>query len=234
MQDISNNNITQLGNLPTLAKWDSLDVSNNPISGTIPDSYDNLVNIQYLNFDNTLLKSESQSVPAFMTNTFTYDLADLDDKYICPKFTTKNTDTNATIILNPNYYDYIYCQCLPNHYGSKNTCKECPTSCECKDGTSIKNCFASPSLENVKEIVSCPVPETCQQNRNDDEISASCSEGYEGRVCSKCADGYGMRGKRCVECSDFETYFYIVVVICMVVFDSFTTISAGSRWVVSS
>eukprot|EP00002_Diphylleia_rotans_P033164 TRINITY_DN7023_c0_g1_i1.p1 TRINITY_DN7023_c0_g1~~TRINITY_DN7023_c0_g1_i1.p1 ORF type:complete len:1603 (+),score=320.54 TRINITY_DN7023_c0_g1_i1:254-5062(+) len=210
--DLSNNRISTLNEIGLSNTMQTLDVSRNPLVGHIPDSYSSFYSLLYMNLTMSGLHHGSNPlIPSFMSRTDRYLLQNEEDRYMCPTLTSTENPL-VSYYVEPGYYDFEFCKCLPDYYGYAGKCLKCPQDCDCSAGSKISLCFPSPSLQEIKTIIPCPYPASCVSDSQDDPSASNCREGYEGRVCSKCQDGYGKLGRLCSECDKDGSIAIIVIV----------------------
>jgi hypothetical protein len=218
---IKNNFITFIDELPNLLEWNHLDLTGNPLSGTIPDSYVRFSKMEYFGFKNTNLNHGTSSyLPVFLSPTESFNLQDSSMLYMCPEITSRHGLMSTKVDLDANYFDYSLCKCLPNYFGYGKICKECPRECDCSDGTSLKGCFASPNVADVEHILPCPHPDACHtvipkkhsNTTTPSSMNDLCKRGYEGHACSKCSKGYGKQGRLCTKCNKASVYSTLIVI----------------------
>eukprot|EP00002_Diphylleia_rotans_P019316 TRINITY_DN3740_c0_g1_i3.p1 TRINITY_DN3740_c0_g1~~TRINITY_DN3740_c0_g1_i3.p1 ORF type:complete len:577 (+),score=87.13 TRINITY_DN3740_c0_g1_i3:365-2095(+) len=189
--------------------------ANSNLTGALPIGMDSYNKISTIDIAGTKMKSEGDLLfPRTLRLSGQYQLEDLSDNYQCPVLEPIFAK-RSSISMNPEYYDHHNCRCLPGSFGLRNICVKCPVNCACDSGLSMKGCFPSPNLENLTEIVICANPSSCETtlsseiliNRNNIvEDPPPCLPGFEGRVCSKCQEGYGTQGRSCVKCQESMIY----------------------------
>eukprot|EP00002_Diphylleia_rotans_P013642 TRINITY_DN2660_c0_g1_i2.p1 TRINITY_DN2660_c0_g1~~TRINITY_DN2660_c0_g1_i2.p1 ORF type:complete len:923 (+),score=127.78 TRINITY_DN2660_c0_g1_i2:1947-4715(+) len=219
---LSNNSITGIEELSMIIDWETVDLSNNPIMGTIPNSLSRLQKLAYLGMKGTLTHHGNDSyLPTFCRSDDPYLLSQKNDTFLCPTIRSKDESIGTEIDMNPSYYDHVFCECLPNHFGFQDKCIQCDPPCECPNGSELRNCYATPSVVDIHSILECPVSEACITRIPTDRLNlkshptsnqvSQCAAGYTGRVCSECAEGYGNQGRACVKCNKFAQYGALVV-----------------------
>ncbi len=217
---LRNNHLTRLGELTNSLRWNWLELSGNPLNGSIPESYRRFSKLEYLGLDGTLLnRGESNFLPDFMDYAVPFSLEDESRFYVCPSIISNLGLIELNVRMNPKYYDYELCKCLPGYFGFGENCVQCPRECECTDGTNLKYCYASPTVFRLKSILVCPRPDSCHtfipskvsNNNTSIPISKVCEEGYEGHACSKCQDGYGSQGRSCIKCEQEAVYSTLIL-----------------------
>eukprot|EP00002_Diphylleia_rotans_P030058 TRINITY_DN6160_c0_g1_i4.p1 TRINITY_DN6160_c0_g1~~TRINITY_DN6160_c0_g1_i4.p1 ORF type:complete len:716 (-),score=125.38 TRINITY_DN6160_c0_g1_i4:6-2153(-) len=219
--DLSLNNNLQ-GTLPPWKSFTellSLNLFMSPqVTGPLPAGMDEYVDIFELHARGTKMKADLSGyelkdggdsiLPASLTLSGTYRLENPGDLYQCPVIGVNNTNTiQHKIDIHPEYYDYIYCQCLPNYFGFGDQCVRCPTGCDCSGVNILKGCFVTPTLKDTSDVIACPNPNACDFTIPNErlpilspEFELECQEGYEGRVCSKCSEGFVLESGSCNEC----------------------------------
>ncbi|XP_077120924.1 laminin subunit beta-4 isoform X1 [Ranitomeya variabilis] len=118
----------------------------------------------------------------------------------------------------PGYYGFPNCQpCKCN--GNSETCDPVTGACKgCKgftDGTNCERCidnyYGNPLLGQPCRPCMCPgsptskkyFADSCKQNNKTMEVTCNCLEGYTGKKCNECPDGfYGNieEGEECLPC----------------------------------
>eukprot|EP00002_Diphylleia_rotans_P029711 TRINITY_DN6066_c0_g1_i6.p1 TRINITY_DN6066_c0_g1~~TRINITY_DN6066_c0_g1_i6.p1 ORF type:complete len:892 (+),score=118.05 TRINITY_DN6066_c0_g1_i6:899-3574(+) len=205
--DISSNQISGVDPLPYVLEWKYLNISDNPIYGPISETFDLFTKMLTFDMHATKMKAIGNGpiLPSFFRVTNTFQLASDQDLFICPDIVGVDRFTN--VIMDPSYYHYNFCRCLPNYYGFSNQCLECPEGCTCRQGIALSNCIATPSREDAVELVKCPYPAAC----NPDGLEEfSCAPGYRDHLCSRCEDGYATQGRKCIKCPKYMTYILVV------------------------
>eukprot|EP00002_Diphylleia_rotans_P011976 TRINITY_DN2351_c0_g1_i15.p1 TRINITY_DN2351_c0_g1~~TRINITY_DN2351_c0_g1_i15.p1 ORF type:complete len:1204 (+),score=139.09 TRINITY_DN2351_c0_g1_i15:70-3681(+) len=207
--NLKNNYLTGLEELPAGRLWKRLDLSDNPITTAIPESYRQFLQMEYLGLRNTLAHHHGNSlVPTFTEPVDPYNLRDRFDLFICPTIRATNSSTQTELDIDSEYYGIKLCQCLPNYFGFAGRCVLCPNECECEDGLSLRRCHASPNIADIRTVVECPQPRSCimqippvdRQSTKPAVVEQLCEVGYTGRACSRCEVGYGRQGRGCVLC----------------------------------
>eukprot|EP00002_Diphylleia_rotans_P013712 TRINITY_DN2673_c0_g2_i3.p1 TRINITY_DN2673_c0_g2~~TRINITY_DN2673_c0_g2_i3.p1 ORF type:complete len:1310 (-),score=251.46 TRINITY_DN2673_c0_g2_i3:41-3970(-) len=209
---IRNNKISSLGELNVVSKWRFFDLTNNPIQGSIPESFSLFIRMHELGLRNTSMTYATNLLPHFLTYGDPFQLGDKSALFLCPSIFDNNRQSQRLDVgVDPLYYNHTFCECLPNYFGFRETCISCPRGCDCQTSGLLKNCFMSPHVLNPKSIIPCPLPKACihdmQQERSNISTilsgdSTYCADGYQGRVCSQCQEGYGAQGRACHLCDD--------------------------------
>ncbi|KAJ8043317.1 Leucine-rich repeat-containing G-protein coupled receptor 5 [Holothuria leucospilota] len=83
--------------------------------------------------------------------------------------------------------------------------------------------------QQIPRVFKCPRPESCNANQTGDApVRGTCSEGYYGWLCNKCASGYFSLLKKCVKCPTrikllIEAFFTtaLSVVICYLIWTQY-------------
>eukprot|EP00002_Diphylleia_rotans_P007060 TRINITY_DN1652_c0_g1_i20.p1 TRINITY_DN1652_c0_g1~~TRINITY_DN1652_c0_g1_i20.p1 ORF type:complete len:1505 (+),score=276.86 TRINITY_DN1652_c0_g1_i20:34-4548(+) len=217
---LSHNLITEISEVPDLLEWKSLNVSFNPIRSPIPESFANLYKLEFLGMQGTYASHEgSRLLPQYLKHGDPYELKDKRALYLCPTVQSAERGGDLFVDLDPAYYQYVLCECLPNYFGFQDACLQCPSECDCSDGQTMRGCYASPSVRSVAKLTRCPVPDACEVSFPTDRSTLSdeseeivqCKDGYGERVCSRCDDGYGLQGRLCVSCDEASTLATIVL-----------------------
>eukprot|EP00002_Diphylleia_rotans_P027184 TRINITY_DN543_c0_g2_i1.p1 TRINITY_DN543_c0_g2~~TRINITY_DN543_c0_g2_i1.p1 ORF type:complete len:651 (+),score=55.60 TRINITY_DN543_c0_g2_i1:2016-3968(+) len=218
--NLKSNLLTGLGELPTNRLWKRLDISNNPIQTAIPESFTYFSQMEYLGLRNTSANHLHNSlIPTFTQTAEPYNLRDRFDLFMCPTIQAVNMTAQTEVDLDGEYYDRVFCQCLPNYFGYAGRCVSCPNECDCKDGLSLKKCHASPSVSSIEMVIPCPQTSSCEMQIPSIDSHATevpfveqlCQVGYTGRACSRCEVGYGRQGRGCVACGDSAAETSIIV-----------------------
>eukprot|EP00002_Diphylleia_rotans_P008751 TRINITY_DN1873_c0_g2_i3.p1 TRINITY_DN1873_c0_g2~~TRINITY_DN1873_c0_g2_i3.p1 ORF type:complete len:1109 (-),score=121.51 TRINITY_DN1873_c0_g2_i3:313-3639(-) len=231
--DVSNNRLDEpLPEWVDLVNLEHLIFSSNPsLTGPLPKGMDRYSKISSVDIKNTKMhRIDKQLLPSTLRPIGQYQMLNPSDNFQCPILVNGNV-SRSNIDISPEYYDFYNCRCQPATFGVRNKCMSCPSSCNCETGWELKGCFPYPSLDNMVTIVPCSNPLACETVLSSDfimEIASSreevdsCLKGYEGRVCSKCKNGYGAQGRSCVECESILVYssFVVgpVVIICFIVY----------------
>eukprot|EP00002_Diphylleia_rotans_P037139 TRINITY_DN8271_c0_g1_i2.p1 TRINITY_DN8271_c0_g1~~TRINITY_DN8271_c0_g1_i2.p1 ORF type:complete len:1578 (-),score=252.91 TRINITY_DN8271_c0_g1_i2:302-5035(-) len=216
--DLSYNMIESVGELPSSRDWEILSINSNPITGEIPNSFKQLDRLTFMNISDTKMHSSNASttyLPEFLEVSSFFSQSRLDSLFTCPEIVGKNNV--LTVQMDPEYFDYVYCRCIPGYTGESGVCIKCDDPCICDGGTKLQNCYPSPSADDPKYLYPCPYEDSCNPE-NADEFS--CKTGYEGRLCSKCSNDYYQSGRECLECPKvaaiinplLSVIFYIMLV----------------------
>eukprot|EP00002_Diphylleia_rotans_P031608 TRINITY_DN6568_c0_g4_i1.p1 TRINITY_DN6568_c0_g4~~TRINITY_DN6568_c0_g4_i1.p1 ORF type:complete len:414 (+),score=22.31 TRINITY_DN6568_c0_g4_i1:3-1244(+) len=191
------------------------------------DNYDRISRVDVL--QTNMHTNDTHILPKTLSPSEKYQLLSPSDNFQCPVLTNLKVD-QSTIDIHPNYYDYYNCHCLSGMFGLRNKCLECPSSCICESGLKLEGCFPSPSLEKISVILPCLNPSACETHipnalvleRQPLESFELCLEGYEGRGCTRCSQGYGIQGRSCVKCtSTMVQASYIIgplIVLCFIIY----------------
>eukprot|EP00002_Diphylleia_rotans_P021929 TRINITY_DN4282_c0_g1_i2.p1 TRINITY_DN4282_c0_g1~~TRINITY_DN4282_c0_g1_i2.p1 ORF type:complete len:2179 (+),score=379.84 TRINITY_DN4282_c0_g1_i2:67-6603(+) len=176
-------------------------------------------------------------LPVSLIPTDQYQIENITDTYRCPTISVRNPDIlRPQIDIPPPYYEKVFCECLPGYFGFQGQCVECPSECDCPDGKTLRKCYPSPSVKNISKVFPCPNPNACQYQITKDNwidlknrmFEFPCEEGYDGRVCSKCADNFVMEGANCNECDTGFTVATTAMLILVVATGFFITV--GTEW----
>ncbi len=140
----------------------------------------------------------------------------------CPSTLLGGVTARYKITLDPRSFNWSHCQCLSGHYGQPwdGGCRECPDAPEGETGVAV-DCFSSPGVLKVTGgwfvleaeahggavvVVPCPSdsPKSpCSANAlvpGGARPRVTCARGYEGRLCSRCAEGFFRSGRSCYPC----------------------------------
>ncbi len=146
----------------------------------------------------------------------------------CPRLVTA---TGGIVQLDPSYYDYANCRCLPGYYGIPPACNPCPAEANtfCDGGSVL--CLRDMYKANGT-CTPCPAGATCdgtsvfsQQNYwlfeldNGTFEAYACLEGYcnannscsanrnaSSPLCGACNSGFYEWARSCVACSTSSLY----------------------------
>jgi hypothetical protein len=216
----------------------SLNMAYNQLTGPIPDvfvgvrSQINYFNVEGNNITGVIPDMSMMDVVIAGNNNF-YDVGYLpswfkttpylvqtgDGTYQCPVL--EGTKKKAVITLDPTYYGYRYCRCAANYFGKPPFCRPCLENgiCSGRDDSAMvipAGFFPSPNATNPTHLVRCldnPIaaePAFCNPDAN---ANFTCSEGYEGRLCSRCVDNYYSRQSQCVKCPPLAVSIVAVVIV---------------------
>lgn len=238
--DLSRNNINGpvtilLGFIPTLRV---IDLSRNDLYGVVP--YNIATYAKFVFFDhNPGMRGDRRVEFAVLAPTSIRYPGNL----VCPEL----TDITGTLTLrvDPSYNDYADCMCDTAFRSAGGTCQPCPQNGVC-DGTAHVAARPGyyPVLLNQGPLAANATAldiafEPCQEpsgratacNPNGAR-EFECGEGYEGRLCSKCANGFGHNGLQCVPCTssgvDVLVMLAVVTVLAVLVGRAFTWPTNGS------
>eukprot|EP00002_Diphylleia_rotans_P021936 TRINITY_DN4282_c0_g2_i2.p1 TRINITY_DN4282_c0_g2~~TRINITY_DN4282_c0_g2_i2.p1 ORF type:complete len:906 (+),score=162.90 TRINITY_DN4282_c0_g2_i2:2477-5194(+) len=176
-------------------------------------------------------------LPATLKPTDRYELDNITDLYRCSTISVRNPSIlRPQIDMPSSYYEKIFCQCLPGYFGFQGNCVKCPPDCDCPDGKTLRECYPSPSVKNISRVFPCPNPNACYYRITDDnwidlidqKFDFPCEEGYDGRVCSKCAENFILEGSNCNECDVEFTVSTTVVLI--IIFSAGFFASVATEW----
>eukprot|EP00002_Diphylleia_rotans_P002492 TRINITY_DN11565_c0_g1_i1.p1 TRINITY_DN11565_c0_g1~~TRINITY_DN11565_c0_g1_i1.p1 ORF type:complete len:1272 (-),score=201.57 TRINITY_DN11565_c0_g1_i1:14-3829(-) len=201
--DFSHNQLTELEQLTFVRDWKSFDVSNNPMKGPIPESYESFVRMEYFNFSGTQLRSQDMTspLPQFLEASSEFSLSSSQETFSCPVISGKTRD--ITVLLDPDYYGHTLCECQPNHFGKNALCIICPVQCDCPGGSIISGCYPGVVDGVSTHALDCPNPKACNP---DESKEFGCADGYEDHLCSKCSANYYKVGFECLECPEYVVY----------------------------
>ena len=97
----------------------------------------------------------------------------------------------------------MLCHCEPEFYKNNGICLHCPLNMICpglqEDFKIItpSGYYPSPSIENPTIALKCDRPLWSRSSCNPDNVYPyQCADGYGGRLCSKCIDGYSKQGSQ--------------------------------------
>ena len=201
---LSENKIT--GRIPTSIGWGLLrlallDLSTNNLQGPIPEGLGNLR--MALMDNNKDLKSVDGRLPLFVATTTASALSGESDSVRCPIL--NGVKQNIVVRIDPSYYSYNLCDCGKGFFGSAPFCVSCLQNGICPGGGSMivtKGYWPSPPPP-AKPIMLLPCYADAVEStpcNEDNAINFTCKTGYQGRLCSSCAENYYNRGRQCVEC----------------------------------
>jgi Leucine-rich repeat (LRR) protein len=154
---------------------------------------------------------------------------DLQTQSSCPSALLGGALAKFAITADPKFYNWSLCECLPGRFGEPwRGCLDCPVprageaavhvDCTSRTGSLVSEggwIFFDRRLGRVA-VKACPSDSQrspCQISqlplsiRSLDEWSArasgklaTCTPGYEGRLCSRCSAGYYRSGRLCFRC----------------------------------
>eukprot|EP00002_Diphylleia_rotans_P040453 TRINITY_DN9591_c0_g2_i2.p1 TRINITY_DN9591_c0_g2~~TRINITY_DN9591_c0_g2_i2.p1 ORF type:complete len:1451 (+),score=231.42 TRINITY_DN9591_c0_g2_i2:74-4426(+) len=201
--NLANNQLLSLDDLPIFSNWKNLNLSGNPLTGVIPDSYKNFYLLESLDVSGTNLRSVSsdQKLPSFLIGSATFQKSDVKDDFFCPRIVGGSSAT-LRVEMEPKYHNYTLCECLPNYHGENANCLFCESPCECSGGTRLRGCYPSRNETQAVSLLVCPFKSACNPDNVD---TFTCKKGYKGRLCSECDDGYHQQGRKCSECPYYAT-----------------------------
>lgn len=135
-------------------------------------------------------------------------------------------------------FSYSTRNCIPGEVITQTGCYRCPSQSysvdpaegECRTCPSYATCIGGMQLrldsgywrssELSSEVFLCPILSACLGGEN-----ATCADGFSGKLCSKCAQGYYLVGlSACVECESLtiravrNTFLLSFIVVFYVVF----------------
>eukprot|EP00736_Rhodelphis_marinus_P006374 Rmarinus@m.27923 len=134
LTDLSYKNNSVDGELLTIvgaiATLKSLDISDNDMTGAIPDSLGDLTRL--ITMENPRMASSDQDLPVFAKVSDVSENGDQEisfTSYNCPYL--DGVDHTMTLEMDPSYYDYSLCRCVTGYYGFPPNCTECPPQADC-------------------------------------------------------------------------------------------------------
>ena len=136
-----------------------------------------------------------------------------DGSILCPTSVAavRGASVGYEAVVDPEFYAYSFCSCAPGFFGQVDSsgtgCSECPPDAECT-GVTLKATGSWPvPPEAPRSLVRCPASSTeaspcgdLEYNMATGEVDIECVEGYRGRMCSLCADGYHSLDRSCEPC----------------------------------
>lgn len=153
---------------------------------------------------NPLLQSPNETLPsAFSPNLKPNAEKTLYSRnYQCPQISSSISDIQTFVRIDPEYYNFSLCECIPNYYGIAPVCNRCLEFGKCiAGGTQIgfeKNYFPVFDENSLIEFVPCHLYNyndspcnkkgICEVDLAHQQIVVCanlCEEGYTGRLCSR-------------------------------------------------
>ncbi|KAM9958212.1 hypothetical protein ACTFIW_001072 [Dictyostelium discoideum] len=216
--NLSHNKLS--GSIPEYLSWmpnlNDLDLSYNNLSGTVPNQL-SFLSTMYLE-NNPYLGSSDGSLPLFMEPSVIFIHKDT-ESYACPSIIGKGFDIR--ISLDSTYYNNSFCLCDYNYRGVNGSCKICPQDSYCPGGGNDilipSGYYPMPSNENPEYLLKCIISNFGYTSCNpDSSYNYTCQDGYQGRLCSKCVDGYFHKGTECSVCPTGPQSIVIFIVVVVV------------------
>eukprot|EP00161_Ancyromonas_sigmoides_P024647 TRINITY_DN807_c1_g3_i1.p1 TRINITY_DN807_c1_g3~~TRINITY_DN807_c1_g3_i1.p1 ORF type:complete len:1259 (-),score=636.42 TRINITY_DN807_c1_g3_i1:182-3856(-) len=214
---------------------EEMDFSNNPgLTGPLPETISAYPVLKSFDIRGTRMMHRApagdpdQLVPSFITPSFALSSYDAKLNWWCPEL-LGNAGNTMHVLHDPLFHNGKLCQCDKGfHRVSNGTCLECPvlsTTCPgFANDTVIRfraGYYPSPPEDPIYAIrcfddalsgTSC--------NPNTEDVF-TCKSGFEGRLCSRCADNHFERNRQCVECNPLGALIVTcaaVIIIATVVF----------------
>eukprot|EP00002_Diphylleia_rotans_P002036 TRINITY_DN11240_c0_g1_i1.p1 TRINITY_DN11240_c0_g1~~TRINITY_DN11240_c0_g1_i1.p1 ORF type:complete len:1147 (+),score=192.58 TRINITY_DN11240_c0_g1_i1:94-3534(+) len=209
--DVSSNKLS--GSLPKYLPIGMaiVNFSNNTFTGTFPDTYSLATQLILFRVNANKMRGidKESPLPEYMTPVEESQQLSTGQLYSCPVI--KAYEETATVEMDPDYYHFLYCRCLPGTFGRGNACIACSEACECPGGQDMDSCWPSANSDGVfVDTIPCPYEGACVVGFGQESY---CLEGYEDRLCSKCSHNYQLSGNSCVKC---ETGLSVSVFVAMI------------------
>ena len=225
-----------------------LDLKDNKLSGPLPSVYDPLPFLVYMDLSNNLLTGPIPSYYALfyalqvldisgnpkmaaptigkkaLQNFMTIDLrtfrkSNPESNFSCPD--ARLTFSNGRLIMDPEYYRFVFCVCDNGYYGFDGNCKKCMTGATCNDVetgfmypstmTMTAGHWPAPSFNNVTHLLRCPSSVAALQDHLACNPSAACrcqlteQSEFPNHPVTKCSEDCichkGGTGRFCSKCS---------------------------------
>jgi Leucine-rich repeat (LRR) protein len=229
-------------NTPQFPALKALNVANNSITGPLPDVFTSTRSqIGYFNFENNQISgvlpglnmmdvivgtgnafSDVGGLPNYL-KTLPYKVQTGDGSYECSVI--DGVEKRMIVNIDPVYYGYRYCNCIAGTFGKPPFCKPCLENgiCSGRDDSAMvipAGFFPSPNATNPTHLVRCQDNPVRSENAYCNpyaEGNFTCSEGYEGRLCSKCVDNYYNRQSQCIKCPPLAVSIIALIALCLAV-----------------
>lgn len=189
-----------------------LDLSHNRLTGGLPNSFGSF---SYL-FLHGNPDMSANELPSFLTLGSTRIEQDA-GATLCPEIIP--AISGRAITLEASYLGFSHCECAPGFFGRAHDCIACLPHGICPGGSSMgaeMGYFPEPSISNVSGFVKCVDAiygfTACNPAGM---VNFSCAEGYGGRLCSECINGYFDSSKRCISCGTGEAILLLVLAGCV-------------------
>lgn len=139
----------------------------------------------------------------------------------CPALVTTH---GARVALSPSYYDFSLCSCELWFFGHANSCVSCIDQCNYCRADLLIGCFPSGDA-----LIPCGTTSTgvtlCNPNNiswplftsPNDNLKEWCFEGHEGRLCSRCSDGFFSVARDCSLCGGLVWKLSLIAVFVVAV-----------------
>eukprot|EP00026_Physarum_polycephalum_P000757 Phypoly_transcript_00758.p1 GENE.Phypoly_transcript_00758~~Phypoly_transcript_00758.p1 ORF type:complete len:1267 (+),score=133.81 Phypoly_transcript_00758:402-3803(+) len=208
----------------------SIDISGNNITGDIGIEFSQVTELTELKvFGNHFQHSRDGKsvIPSYMYADYNVGTLYPDYNFSCPQIRFLGSD--AIVYTEPGYHGWELCKCFSGYRRVNTkihnlpfnfTCTQCGLGLFCpgqlNDTQFVINQFywATPNISSPQFLLPCV---TCNPLGN---INFSCEANYEGRLCSKCVNGYYKSNSLCHKCEPFgrvAIVFSIVVLILLII-----------------
>eukprot|EP01137_Pigoraptor_chileana_P028726 Opistho-2@12966 len=214
--------------LANFEKVEYLDLSSNAFAGVVPQMIGRLNSLRYFSIANNTGMLDA-SLPSFVipTDVFTKQPGTF---FSCPTLSGQNS--KLQVYIDHNYNGYQLCKCERGYYGAVPDCRLCLENSLCGIEASITGLNTtmvaprgyypmpySPDPRDWRIIVACSKLSRGEVQCNPSSSSPfACAEGYEGRLCSKCAGGFYREGFVCTPCnydvSRFTVAVFVIFAVC--------------------
>lgn len=201
-----------------------MDVSQNFLTGPIPSYYVEFYALLFLDISGNPKMSAPKSAKKPLQNFIKIDFTSFRKRNHTERFSCPNgilSFSSGRLIMDPEYYHFVFCVCDKGYYGFDGKCKKCMHGASCSD---TKNGFLypstmtmsaghwpSPSFKNVTHLLRCPGSRTitqkqlacnpsgactCQLTKQSEPLSQFITECHVDCICHK-----GGTGRFCSKCA---------------------------------
>eukprot|EP01103_Thecamoeba_quadrilineata_P014955 TRINITY_DN4588_c0_g1_i1.p1 TRINITY_DN4588_c0_g1~~TRINITY_DN4588_c0_g1_i1.p1 ORF type:complete len:1118 (+),score=181.32 TRINITY_DN4588_c0_g1_i1:59-3412(+) len=212
-----------------------IDLSNNEFQGSVP-SVSHLRKLDYLLLKHNHMKPEnweecksnvSACLPQFMRLNYDMRVQSPGNNFSCA--TVEGSDRAIDIQIDDSYFDYGNCRCSSQFHRTKKGCKSCLPNAYCPGGDYEDYMVAKPGYwgtppDMPKRFIKCldvgPNETACNPTQSLHPIH-KCAEGYTGRQCAQCEEGYYQWGLRCAHCGSDSLFRWAVpagALVCLIFF----------------
>eukprot|EP01064_Diplonema_japonicum_P019620 TRINITY_DN2835_c3_g1_i1.p1 TRINITY_DN2835_c3_g1~~TRINITY_DN2835_c3_g1_i1.p1 ORF type:complete len:1367 (+),score=253.83 TRINITY_DN2835_c3_g1_i1:23-4102(+) len=174
------------------------DVSHNNLTGALPTILVQADGI--LSDGNPLMKGRNNgSIPNYAKSS--ERTTGYPGNYDCKILEGVNKE--LIIRVDPSYFGYSYCSCSVGFWGTPPNCKPCLANGICSGGESVltpAGYYPYPVAE--PELIQRCYDDAVNSNpcNPDNADPWVCKDGYKGRLCGRCGDGFYSVGRRCEVC----------------------------------